>query len=73
MERFKVGDKVAVRQTQLTGASKRSPVYLFGEIVSGEGRPVFCGRGFYYVQLGNTVTVTHRNRMSKILPDTAAP
>lgn len=51
MRKFKIGDRVSVEQTQLTGSTKRPPYYLYGTIVerpTAAPHPPMHG-GFHYV------------------------
>jgi hypothetical protein len=49
--RFKIGQRVSIRQSQLTGVRDRAPYYLYGTIVerpSNAPHPPTHG-GFHYV------------------------
>jgi len=49
--RFKIGDRVSIQYTQITGHNKRTPVYGYGNIVerpASAPMPPMHG-GFHYV------------------------
>ncbi len=72
-KRFKIGDRVSVRETQLTGRSIRPSVYSYGTIIKPPPdlpQIPLCG-GFHYVLIdgSNYRRLTHWGRLTHLFSE----